>query len=413
MALDLSKHPCFDSKARHEFGRVHLPVAPKCNIQCNYCDRQYDCCNESRPGVTSIVLSPKQALEYYKQIRQRVPDLAVVGIAGPGDPFANAPETMETLTLIRQEDPDVLLCVATNGLMVGPHLDGLAELKVSHVTVTINAVDPFIGQRVYAWMRDGTRVVRGLEAARLLLGRQLEALRGLKERGITVKVNTVLIPGVNEDHVPEIARITAGLGADVLNCIPLYPVAGTPFGELEQPSGSVVAKARHEALNYLPQMSHCSRCRADAVGKLGEAMTQEVLDCLQAARSPQAESRPYVAVASAEGMLVNLHLGEADELLIFDAHGQLVATRPAPPAGRGAQRWQEMAARLNDCRAVLASGAGETPSRLLTDLGVTVRLTEGLVADAVAEVYQGRPATPPRRAFRCGDACAGQGTGCG
>src|SRR5271166_6420903 len=396
MALDRSKHPCFDSKARHEFGRVHLPVAPKCNIQCNYCDRLYDCCNESRPGVTSTVLSPKQALEYYKQVRQRVPDLAVVGIAGPGDPFANAPETMETLTLIRQEDPDVLLCVATNGLMVGPHLDGLAELKVSHVTVTINAVDPFIGQRVYAWMRDGTRVVRGLE-----------------ERGITVKVNTVLIPGVNEDHVPEIARITAGLGADVLNCIPIYPVAGTPFGELEQPSGSVVAKARHEAAHYLPQMSHCTRCRADAVGKLGEAMTQEVLDCLQAARSPQAESRPYVAVASAEGMLVNLHLGEADELLIFDANGQLVATRPAPPAGSGSRRWQEMAARLNDCRAVLASGAGETPSRLLTDLGVTVRLTEGLVADAVAEVYQGRPATPPRRAFRCGDACAGQGTGCG
>jgi len=175
----------------------------------------------------------------------------------------------------------------------------------------------------------------------------------------------------------------------------------------------VVAKARHEAAHYLPQMSHCTRCRADAVGKLGEAMTQELLDCLQSARSPQAESRPYVAVASAEGMLVNLHLGEADELLIFDAHGQLVATRPAPPAGRGSQRWQEMAARLNDCRAVLASGAGETPSRLLTDLGVTVRLTEGLVADAVAEVYQGRPATPPRRAFRCGDACAGQGTGCG
>ena len=265
MALDRSKHPCFDSKARHEFGRVHLPVAPKCNIQCNYCDRQYDCCNESRPGVTSTVLTPKQALEYYKQVRQRVPDLAVVGIAGPGDPFANAPETMETLTLIRQEDPDVLLCVATNGLMVGPHLDGLAELKVSHVTVTINAVDPFIGQRVYAWMRDGTRVVRGLEAARLLLGRQLEAVRGLKERGITVKVNTILIPGVNEKHVPEIARTTAGLGADVLNCIPLYPVAGTPFGELGQPPGSVVARARHEALNYLPQMSHCTRCRAAAV----------------------------------------------------------------------------------------------------------------------------------------------------
>jgi nitrogen fixation protein NifB len=320
---------------------------------------------------------------------------------------------METLTLVHQEDPEVLLCVATNGLSIGPYLDDLAELKVSHVTVTISAVDPLVGQHIYRWVRDGTRVLRGLEAARVLLGRQLEAVRGLKERGVTVKVNSILIPGINEDHLSEVARTAAGLGADVLNCMPLYPVAGTPFGELEQPSGSTVARVRHEAAKFLPQMSHCSRCRADAVGKLGEAMSQEILECLQECRSPRAESRPYVAVASAEGMLVNLHLGEVDNFLLFDSSGQQVATRPAPSVGQGTQRWQEMAARLHDCRAVLASGAGETPRKVLADLGLQVRLTEGLVADAVSDVYQGRPSAPPRRAFRCGESCAGQGTGCG
>ncbi len=156
MALDRSKYPGFDPKARHEFGRVHLPVAPKCNIQCNYCDRQYDCCNESCPGVTSTVLIPKQALEYHKQGRQRVPDLAVVGIAGPGDRCQRLGDDGNA----HADSPGGsgrLLCVATNGLMVGPHLDGLAELKVSHVTVTINAVDPFIGQRSMPDAR-GTRV---------------------------------------------------------------------------------------------------------------------------------------------------------------------------------------------------------------------------------------------------------------
>ncbi|WP_227625365.1 hypothetical protein [Geofilum rubicundum] len=53
-------HPCFDEKARHAHARVHLPVAPNCNIQCNYCNRQFDCVNESRPGVTSTLLKPFQ-----------------------------------------------------------------------------------------------------------------------------------------------------------------------------------------------------------------------------------------------------------------------------------------------------------------------------------------------------------------
>ncbi len=67
MALDLTQHPCFNSEARHRTARMHLPVAPKCNIQCNYCNRKFDCVNESRPGVTSAVLTPRQAVNYLDQ----------------------------------------------------------------------------------------------------------------------------------------------------------------------------------------------------------------------------------------------------------------------------------------------------------------------------------------------------------
>ena len=365
MALDRSHHPCFDADARHQYGRIHLPVAPKCNVQCNFCDRRYDCPNESRPGVTSTVLTPPQAAEYLTRVMERVPDLAVVGIAGPGDPFANAEETMKTLRLVREQYPEMLLCVATNGLGVGPYVDELADLNVSHVTITVNAVDPDIGTNIYTWMRDGTRVVRGLEAARLLLGRQLEAIRALKERRVTIKINAIIIPGVNDEHIAEIARVTSGLGADMLNAIPLYPVEGTPFGSLKAPTAAEVARVRAAAGEHLPQMSHCSRCRADAVGKLGEAMTQEILACLHDCASGAGKERPYVAVASEEGLLVNLHLGEADSLMVFGPDGALVASRPAPPTGLGVQRWVDMGRLLDDCRALLVSGAGETPRKVL------------------------------------------------
>ena len=82
-------HPCFDASAKNMHARVHLPVAPKCNIQCNYCNRKYDCVSESRPGVTSAVVTPFQAVEYLKELSNYLENISVVGIAGPGDPMAN------------------------------------------------------------------------------------------------------------------------------------------------------------------------------------------------------------------------------------------------------------------------------------------------------------------------------------
>ncbi|MDR3252676.1 MAG: nitrogen fixation protein NifB, partial [Tannerella sp.] len=96
------KHPCFDADAKQKYARVHLPVAPKCNIQCNYCNRKYDCVNESRPGVSSAVLFPMQAVHYLKALSDKIPNISVIGIAGPGDPFANAEETMQTMRLVKK-----------------------------------------------------------------------------------------------------------------------------------------------------------------------------------------------------------------------------------------------------------------------------------------------------------------------
>ena len=86
--------------------------------------------------MTSSLLSPYQALNYVDKTFDKRDDITVVGIAGPGDPFANAEETMETLRLIREKYPDILLCTSSNGLGIGPYIDELKELKVTHVTIT-------------------------------------------------------------------------------------------------------------------------------------------------------------------------------------------------------------------------------------------------------------------------------------
>ena len=209
--MNLENHPCFNDKVRHLYGRVHLPVAPRCNIQCNFCNRKYDCVNESRPGVASGILSPGQAMEYLEQVLEIKDNISVVGIAGPGDAFANPEQSIETLRLVREKYPDMLLCVATNGLNLAPHAGRLADLKVSHVSVTVNAVDTEVGKRIYSWARPEKRVLRAEKAAEILLERQLEGIRALKEKGVAVKINTIILPGINDERIEEVARKQLGL----------------------------------------------------------------------------------------------------------------------------------------------------------------------------------------------------------
>ncbi len=419
MALDIENHPCFNDKVRHKFGRVHLPVAPKCNIQCGYCNRKYDCVSESRPGVTSSVLSPGQAMAYLEQVVLLDQQIRVVGIAGPGDPFANAEETMETLRLVRARFPEMLLCVASNGLNIAPHIPELAELAVSHVTITMNAVDPEIGAKVYGWVRDGKRILRGVEAATLLLERQLEAIAKLKELGVTVKLNCILIPDINVDHAEAVAERAKALGVDILNCIPLLPVEGSEFEDLGTPSTAVVTEVRIKAARHIAQMHHCTRCRADAVGLLGDGTGPGYMDLLQACAdlplNPK-DSRPRIAVASMEGVLVNQHLGEAQSLLIFQREGDRfvnVESREAPPSGLGAARWRMLGETLHDCHTLLVSGSGDTPKKALAASGVRVIVTEGVIESLLEDLFHDKTLPSPRSAHVCGVGCAGTGTGCG
>lgn len=269
--IALDSHPCFNHAARLTHARIHLPVAPRCNMQCKYCNRKFDCVNESRPGVTCMVMSPGEALMFLNEVARTTKNLSVVGIAGPGDPFANPDETLETLRLVRLHHRNVLLCLATNGLNLLPYIPALAKLNVSHVTLTINAVEPTIGSKIYTWISDGETRRGGIEAARLLWERQKRSLVTLLSYGIVVKVNTIVIPGINDQHVIEVAETVARLGASVFNLMPLYPVAETPFASLSEPSRAQMNGMRAQAARFLPQMTHCMRCRADAVGLLSES----------------------------------------------------------------------------------------------------------------------------------------------
>jgi nitrogen fixation protein NifB len=278
MMKQATEHPCFGGD-HSKSGRIHLPVAPGCNIKCGFCERRFDCTNESRPGVTSRVLTPEQAVERVRLVKLHMErrggaQLKVVGIAGPGDPLANQ-KTFETFRLVRAAFPEMTLCLSTNGLRLPEMIGSLRELGLHSLTVTINALTPQTGASVYEWIKIEGRELAGEEAAARLLERQLEGVRLAVAAGLLVKVNHVYIPGVNDNETLDLALKVRSLGASMMNIIPVIPLGR--FKNVEPPSSALMEMVRNQAELILSQARHCKQCRADAAGVVGQDLDLEAL----------------------------------------------------------------------------------------------------------------------------------------
>jgi len=263
------KHPCYNAQAS-SYARVHLPVAPECNISCNYCNRKYDCANESRPGVTSRLMTPEEAVGRFIEARSAYRSLQVVGVAGPGDALANYQATKKTFKLIRAFDPSVTFCISTNGLMLPDYADSLLQMGVSHITVTINALNKKVGSKIYRWVNYKGDFHKGEEGAELLIERQLAGLRKLRGKDVLCKVNIVMISGINDHHIEEVVRAVKEYGVFMTNIMPLIPVKGSRFESLPPTEKEALNNLRQQCEVHLQQMYHCRQCRSDAVGCLND-----------------------------------------------------------------------------------------------------------------------------------------------
>jgi len=191
------------------------------------------------------------------------PNIEVVGISGPGEPLCNE-ETFQTLRLISEEFPDLKLCICTNGLLLPDKIDTLKDIGVGSITITINALDPEIGSRINSHCIVNGNKITGVEAAKVLIENQLAGLKRAVELGMLVKVNTVLIPNVNTNHVRKIASEIKKRDATIMNIMPLIPLS--KFKNLEAPTCEELIRAREICEPIIPIFRVCKQCRADACG---------------------------------------------------------------------------------------------------------------------------------------------------
>ena len=412
----VKNHPCYSEQAHPHYARMHVAVAPACNIQCNYCNRKYDCANESRPGVVSERLSPEQAAKKALAVAATIPQMTVLGIAGPGDPLANPARTFKTFELVAEQAPDIKLCLSTNGLALPDHVDTIVKYKVDHVTITINMVDPEIGTKIYPWIFYNHKRYEGVEAAKILSEHQLRGLEMLTARGVLCKINSVMIPGINDKHLVEVNRAVKSRGAFLHNIMPLIsaPEHGTVFGLSGQrgPTAGELKALQDACEGEMNMMRHCRQCRADAVGLLGEdrsaefttakVMEMEVsydLDSRQAYQAKveetrqaevaaknaelatlaagQSDAKILIAVATKGGGRVNEHFGHAKEFQVYELSAEgakFVGHRRVDlycQGGFGDEDKLETVTRaIADCTAVFVAKVGACPKEELLKAGI-------------------------------------------
>jgi nitrogen fixation protein NifB len=429
----IAKHPCYSEDAHHHYARMHVAVAPACNIQCNYCNRKYDCANESRPGVVSELLTPEEAAHKALVIGGKIPQMTVVGIAGPGDPLANPEKTFRTFELIAAQAPDIKLCLSTNGLMLPDYIDRIKQLNIDHVTITINMVDPEIGAKIYPWVHYRRKRYRGIEGARILHERQMEGLQALKDADILCKVNSVMIPGINDHHLVEVNRVIREKGAFLHNIMPLIsaPEHGTHFGLTGQrgPTPKELKEVQDNCSGNMKMMRHCRQCRADAVGLLGEDRSQEFSkekflemaheydmeqratvhegiekfkEELKVAKDKALAGKKYanspkilVAVATKGGGLVNQHFGHAKEFQIYEVGGnevRFVSHRKIDQYCQGGYSeeasFEHIMKAIADCKAVLVSKIGNCPQEKLQEAGIQTVEAYDVIEKVALEFYE-------------------------
>ncbi|MDU2064440.1 MAG: nitrogenase cofactor biosynthesis protein NifB [Sporomusaceae bacterium] len=395
------KHPCYSFEAHQSFARMHLPVAPQCNISCNYCNRKFDCVNESRPGVTSEVLAPKQAKLKFDYVKEKIGQLSVVGIAGPGDALANWDKTKASIALIRAENPDMVFCMSTNGLMLPQYAAEIAALGVTHLTVTVNCLDSKIGAKIYKHVFYEGVKYEGEAGAAILLKNQLAGIEQAIRLGLVVKINIVMLPGINDRHIPDVVKQMKALGVFITNIMPLIPAPGSAFQDFPQTSMKDVQAMRDRCELDVQQMRHCKQCRADAIGLLGEdrsaefreLFTESEATAVAAEAANQTDRSFKIAVTSKYGKLIDLHFGHATEFLIYEIDGRaakLVERRALPKYCLGVTECDDAETKrdvimeqLSDCDAVLTMRIGYQAQKRLAERGVTAieycyTLEEGL-----------------------------------
>jgi len=338
---------------------LKLPIAPNANHRLL----------AGPEGKLPAALVAAEAIAWLKGLQQGGKKITAIDLHGPGDVLTSWPATHHCLQLLQREVPQTPLSLTCLGLGGAELYPDLLRFGVSKVTLLVDTVNPETATRLYAWIRPGKKNIPLKQGAALLVKEQAETVYSLAAAGITVVIRTTIQQGINDCEVATIAQQMAELGATAMEIV----CARDKGSDLTNQAAAYLETTIVQPEGELPPPGGPRPCTG-------------------ADRAEATADRPNVAVASSGGMEVDLHLGQADQLLIYgprdDGLACLLETRSTPAAG-APDRWQALAEILSDCFVVLASHAGEAPRQQLAERGIQLILTDDQVEGVVDVLYGG------------------------
>jgi len=203
------------------FGRplrnLRLSVTDRCNLRCEYCmpEKEY-------------VWLPKPDVLTFEEITRLVAVFVSLGVdkvrITGGEPLLR--QDLPVLVRMLAAMPGIGdLAMTTNGVLLREHAAALRDAGLHRVTVSLDTLDP-VTFRMLSRRDDHAGVLDGIAAAR--------------EVGFTeLKIDTVVIAGINDHEVPRLLGYARSVGAE-LRFIEYMDVGGATHWSPER----VVSRAR-------------------------------------------------------------------------------------------------------------------------------------------------------------------------
>jgi nitrogen fixation protein NifB len=262
----------------------------------------------------------------------------------------------------------------------------------------MNACDIGISSKIYEFVIWKGKKLTGNDAAEILLKNQLDGIRKCVDMGIFVKVNIVLIPGVNDGHIPKLADLVKKMGVYIVNILPLIPVEGSRFSGLRAPAPGERRRLAEICSDGVRMMRHCKQCRADAVGLLDDDRSGEFTagNCGSGCgpadmTSKRKDNGIRIAAASEDGITISGGFGNTgsfrkyvvrdngikdDGIVYVKEHGGVYGDAHT-------RHIMDRMALLKDTDIVIVREIGPRPLNELRNAGKHVHIASGSVEDAI------------------------------
>jgi len=302
---------------RDAYGRplesLRLLVTAECNYRCFFCHLEGDPLGApARPGFKPPAMTP----EDYSVVAEAAWMIGIRGFKVTGGEPLIRRDIVDIIGALASSAPGSDISMTTNGMLLEALAQRLADAGLRRVNVSIHSL-----------RRDRYKFITGVDG----LDRAIRGVRAAVDAGLRVKVNALILKGVNEDEVFDLVEFSRSIGV-ALQLIELIPVGmgarllkthRFPLSlveeKLKEMGATVEVRSLHNRPVYrLPNgavveivrpysnpvfCSGCNRLRLDSSGRLSPCINWggERVDLLSRIRS--AKSREEAVVEAAKALI--------------------------------------------------------------------------------------------------------------